>query len=185
MHSAAVFILIPAYARLWLRECDTCRSWALYLTAGALTHPACSAGIGFRRSSSITILALRKPDAYRRCSATPISSLGTLDACAELVLHHHSLRSPVRSLALGGIGAVSPGHILAAVAVLRSLAFAAPPINIAIAQNPHRIEFCRDFVTQRTAVLTSMGETDTACRIRLRTSASSPHIGKISLHIAL
>ena len=44
---------------------------------------------------------------------------GTLDACAELVLHHHSLRSPVRSLSLGGLGAVSLGHTLAAVAVLR------------------------------------------------------------------
>ena len=73
--------------------------------------------------------------------------LGTLDAYAELVLHRHSLRSPVRSLSLGGIGAVSPGHTLAAVAVLRSLASASPPIDIAIAQNPRRIDFCRDFVT--------------------------------------
>ena len=92
---------------------------------------------------------------------------------------------PSALASLGGIGAVSPGHILAAVAVLRSLASASPHIDIAREQTLRRIESCRDFVTQTTAVLTSMGETDTACRMRSCTSASLPHIGKIALHIAL
>ena len=41
---------------------------------GCTDAPSMLAGIGFRRSSSITILALRKPDAHRRCSATPDGS---------------------------------------------------------------------------------------------------------------
>ena len=41
---------------------------------GCTDAPGMLAGIGFRRSSSITILALRKPDAHRRCSATPDGS---------------------------------------------------------------------------------------------------------------
>ena len=53
----------------------------LHLTVmGSLSDGGCTdassmlACIGFRRSSSITILALRKPDAHRRCSATPDGS---------------------------------------------------------------------------------------------------------------
>ena len=151
---------------------------------GVLTHPACSAGIGFRRSSSITILALRKPDAHRRCSATPISSPGTLDAFAELVLHRHSLRSPVRSLALGGIGAVSPGHTLAAVAVLRSLASAAPPIDIARAHNPSRIDFCRDFVEKSSTHgrTWKSGRPKCAAETCPASRNSSVHIGDFTAH---
>ena len=119
MHSAPSFITIPSCARLRLRECCTCRSWALYLTAGALTHPACSLVSGFVVPPQSRSCRYASPmltgGAAQRLMVRP----GTLDACAQLVLHHHSLRSPVRSLTLGGIGAVSLGHTLAAVAVLR------------------------------------------------------------------
>ena len=78
------------------------RSWALYLTAGAGPHPARCTGIGYRRTLLNPILALRKHDAHpedapQRLMVRP----GTLDACAELVLHRHSLRSPLFSLRSG------------------------------------------------------------------------------------
>ena len=57
------------------------------LTAGALAHPACSTGIGFRRVSSITILTLRKPVAHQRCSATPTVSLALTMTTLTWCLH--------------------------------------------------------------------------------------------------
>ena len=78
------------------------RSWALYLTAGAGPHPARCTGIGYRRTLLNPILTLRKHDAHpedapQRLMVRP----GTLDAFAELVLHRHSLRSPLFSLRSG------------------------------------------------------------------------------------
>ena len=78
------------------------RSWALYLTAGAGPHPARFTGIGLRSLRRYPILTLRKHDAHpedapQRLMVRP----GTLDASAELVLHRHSLRSPLFSLRSG------------------------------------------------------------------------------------
>ena len=69
---------------------------------GCGSHPARCTGIGYRRTLLTPILTLRKHDAHpedapQRLMVRP----GTLDAFAELVLHRHSLRSPLFSLRSG------------------------------------------------------------------------------------
>ena len=78
------------------------RSWALYLTAGVGPHPARCTGIGYRSTLLNPILTLRKHDAHPGDAPQRLMvRTGTLDAFSELVLHRHSLRSPLFSLRSG------------------------------------------------------------------------------------
>ena len=81
------------------------------------------------------IQAFRKHDAHPGgCPATP--SLTLAHSLTSLCLRYIPFTAQPSALAaLGGIGAVRLGHTLSAVAVLRSLAFISPLIDIAIAQN--------------------------------------------------
>ena len=98
---ASSFIPIPACAQLRLRECSTC-GHGLTIDGECGAASSLFTGIGYRRSSSTRILAFRKHDAHPvGCPATPMVRPGTLDAFARLVLHRHSLRSPLFSRCSG------------------------------------------------------------------------------------
>lgn len=157
---------------------------------GSLSYGGCGAASSslqwYRVSSFLLnpILTLRKHDAHpedapQRLMVRP----GTLDACAELVLHRHSLRSPLFSLRSGA-------SLLFAFDTLLPLSpfyVPLPPHHRPSTSPEHKIPAelsSAEILSNITAVLTSMGETETACRIRSCTSATSPHIVKIALHIA-
>ena len=142
------------------------------------------AGIGFRRSSSITILALRKPDAHRRCSATPDGSPWHT-RCLRSACPPSSFTAKPSALA-DARGYRCRGPWAHSFRCRRSPLYL-PPFHRPSTSPEHKIPAelsSAEILSNITAVLTSMGETETACRIRSRTSASLPHIGKIALHIA-
>ncbi len=119
-------------------------------------------------------------------------------------------RSALRFAALWGIGAVSLGHTRSEIRAepsslelcLMSKCRAQPPSSLCrhsalpclrFTAHRHRQSTTsslkassrHNVVAWNTAVLTSISATDTACRMRSRTSSSSPHNAKIALHIAL
>ena len=152
---------------------------------GCTDAPGMLAGIGFRRSSSITILPLRKPDAHRRCSAT-LDGSPWHTRCLRSACPPSSFTAKPSALA-DARGYRCCGPWAHSCRCRRSTLYL-PPLHRPSTSPEHKIPadlISAEILSNITAVLTSMGETDTACRIRSRTSASSPHNGKIALHIAL
>ena len=133
---APSFILIPACARLQLRECCTCshglsiwrrvrgRIQLAALVSGIVVPPQPDPDVTQARCSSIG------------CPATPDGSPWHTRCLRWACPPSSFTAKPAVLAALGGIVAVRLGHTLTAVAILRSLASTSPLIDIARAQNP-------------------------------------------------
>ena len=172
---AAVVIDAPTRSALLQRECVTCGQ-GLRLTACAGAHPARSAGIGLvlrpqpdpaLRQARCSQRAPQRLSPARAHSLTPLRS----------ALHFIPFAPRYSRRWLGGIAAARPGTLL-----LMASLFSAPANHRPSPSPEHNIKpgtsSRHDVVAQKSAVLTSISATDTACRMRSRTSASSPHNAK-------
>jgi len=101
-----------------------------------------------------------------------------IDDSTHLVSPLHSLRAPLFSLRSG----VSVLWVLDTLQPLSPFCAPLPALHRPSPSPEHNIKpgtsSRHDVVAQITAVLTSISATDTACRMRSRTSASSPHNAK-------
>ena len=133
-HPASSFIPIPACARLRLRECCTCGHG---LSIDGVCGAASSSLHWYRVSSFLLNPDPGVPQARcssSGCPATPMARPGTLDAYARLVLHRHSLRSPLFSRCSGVSALFALATLLPHFAVLRSRL--SPPNDSAMSHNP-------------------------------------------------
>ena len=127
------------------------------------------------------------------CSATPASRLALTMTSAHLVLHSISFAARCSRFARGYRCCEPLTHSHRTLPLYATLASAFTAHrhrqSTKSPQNGCLPRFCLKIFDTRVknskAVLSSVGETETACRIRSRTSASSPHNAKIALHIAL
>ena len=147
---------------------------------------AASSSLHWYRVSSFLlnpIQAFRKHDAHPEgCPATLSLTLAhSLTALCSGSIAFTAQPSALTSF--GGIGAARLGHTLAAVAVLRSLASASTAHrHRQSTKSPLNHDFA-EILSQKNSGIDERNRNRTCVSVRSRTSASSPHNGKIALHI--